>query len=138
MIHLTGYDGTDVWDLTRAEIEGRAPVDAGDQGAEPLRARVREGQAAHVRDDLGVRDTRKIEGRYNLTEHDVRNQARFDDSIGIFPEFIDGYGVLVLPTTGRYFEIPYGVARCRRRSRTCWWPAAASPATRSRTPPCAA
>ena len=24
MIHLTGYDGTDVWDLTRAEIEGRA------------------------------------------------------------------------------------------------------------------
>src|SRR4029077_13078398 len=35
--------------------------------------------------------------------------ARFDDSIGIFPEFIDGYGVLVLPTTGRYFEIPYGV-----------------------------
>ena len=58
---------------------------------------------------LGVRDTRKIIGRYELTEHDVRNQARFDDSIGIFPEFIDGYGVLVLPTTGRYFEIPYGV-----------------------------
>src|SRR5262249_37260923 len=35
------------------------------------------------------------------------NQARFEDSIGIFPEFIDGYGVLVLPTTGRYFHIPY-------------------------------
>src|SRR6185295_10425915 len=44
---------------------------------------------------------------YDLTEHDVRNQARFEDSIGIFPEFIDGYGVLVLPTTGRYFQIPY-------------------------------
>ena len=27
---------------------------------------------------------------------------------GIFPEFIDGYGVLVLPTTGRYFQVPYG------------------------------
>ena len=57
---------------------------------------------------LGVRDTRKIIGRYDLTEHDVRNQARFDDSIGIFPEFIDGYGVLVLPTTGRYYQVPYG------------------------------
>jgi hypothetical protein len=57
---------------------------------------------------IGVRDTRKIVGRTNLTEHDVRNEARFADSIGIFPEFIDGYGVLVLPTTGRYFEIPYG------------------------------
>ena len=30
-------------------------------------------------------------------------------NFGIFPEFIDGYGVLVLPTTGRYFNIPYGV-----------------------------
>src|SRR6202000_2971672 len=63
---------------------------------------------------LGVRDTRKIDARYDMTEHDVRNQARFEDSIGIFPEFIDGYGVLVLPTTGRYFEIPYGVLVPRR------------------------
>ena len=58
---------------------------------------------------LGTRDSRKIIGKYNLNEHDVRNQARFEDSIGIFPEFIDGYGVLALPTTGRYFQIPYGI-----------------------------
>jgi FAD dependent oxidoreductase len=57
---------------------------------------------------IGIRDTRKIIGRYNLTEQNVREQARFDDSIGVFPEFIDGYGVLVLPTTGRYFHVPYG------------------------------
>lgn len=29
--------------------------------------------------------------------------------IGIFPEFIDGYGILILPTTGRYFQAPYGI-----------------------------
>ena len=56
---------------------------------------------------LGIRDTRKIEAHYNMTECDVREQGRFDDSIGIFPEFIDGYGVLILPTTGRYFHLPY-------------------------------
>jgi hypothetical protein len=56
---------------------------------------------------LGIRDTRKIDAVYNMTEADVRGQARFDDSIGIFPEFIDGYGVLILPTTGRYFHVPY-------------------------------
>ena len=39
----------------------------------------------------------------------MRGEARFDDSIGIFPEFIDGYGVLVLPTTGRYFQVPFGI-----------------------------
>ena len=37
----------------------------------------------------------------------MRGQAKFEDSIGIFPEFIDGYGVLILPTTGRYMQIPY-------------------------------
>ena len=42
-----------------------------------------------------------------MTENDVREQARFEDSIGIYPEFIDGYGVLILPTTGRYMHIPY-------------------------------
>jgi hypothetical protein len=31
--------------------------------------------------------------------------CRFDDTIGIFPEFIDGYNILILPTTGRYFEV---------------------------------
>merc|ERR1711894_841364 len=57
---------------------------------------------------IGTRDSRKIVGRYNLTSQDVRNEAKFEDSIGIFPEFIDGYNILILPTTGRYFQVPYG------------------------------
>ena len=48
-----------------------------------------------------------IDGSMQLTEGDVREQGRFEDSIGIFPEFIDGYGYLILPTTGRYFHVPY-------------------------------
>jgi hypothetical protein len=56
---------------------------------------------------LGIRDTRKIDAAYNITGGDVRSEARFEDSIGIFPEFIDGYGLLILPTTGRYFHVPY-------------------------------
>ena len=42
-----------------------------------------------------------------MTEADVRYEGRFEDSIGICPEFIDGYGILILPTTGRYFQLPY-------------------------------
>src|SRR3569833_273358 len=56
---------------------------------------------------LGIRDTRKIDALYNLTGTDVRVQARFDDAIGIFPEFIDGYGILIQPTSGRYWHVPY-------------------------------
>ena len=109
MVHLTGYDGSDVWDLTRAEIEGR---EQGLMAIQALRRYAPGFEDAKLRTfgmTLGVRDTRKIVGRYNLTEHDVLNQARFDDAIGIFPEFVDGYEVLVLPTTGRYFQVPYGI-----------------------------
>jgi hypothetical protein len=107
MIHLTGYDGTDVWDLTRAEIDGRYQAQQAIVALNHFAPGFEKARLRTYGMTLGVRDTRKIEGRYDLTEHDVRNQARFPDSIGIFPEFIDGYGVLVLPTTGRYFEIPY-------------------------------
>eukprot|EP00122_Pirum_gemmata_P002030 Pgem_evm1s1836 len=57
---------------------------------------------------LGTRDSRKICARYNLTGSDVAEQGRFQDSIGVFPEFIDGYNILILPTSGRYFQVPYG------------------------------
>jgi hypothetical protein len=109
MVYMLGYDSTDVGDLTRAEMEGRYQAML---AIEALRRYAPGFEKASLRNfgmTLGTRDSRKIIGRYNLSEHDVRNQARFDDSIGIFPEFIDGYGVLILPTTGRYFQVPYGI-----------------------------
>jgi hypothetical protein len=39
----------------------------------------------------------------------VKNEARFEDTIGIFPEFLDAYGEVIIPTTGRYFQVPYGI-----------------------------
>lgn len=109
MVYMFGYDCTDVWDLTKAEIEGRHQAML---AIEVLRKYVPGFENAKLRNfgmTLGARDSRKIIGRYNMTGHDVRNQARFEDSIGIFPEFLDGYGVVIIPTTGRYFQVPYGV-----------------------------
>ena len=109
MVVMAGYDCTDVRDLTRAEIEGRRQALL---AIEALRRYTPGFEQARLRTfgaTLGTRDSRKIVGRYELTGEDVRGEARFDDSIGIFPEFLDGYGVLVLPTTGRYFQVPYGI-----------------------------
>ncbi len=109
LVYMTGYDSTDVWDLTAAEIEGRRQAIL---AIEALKAYLPGFENARLRNfgmTLGVRDSRKIISDYALNEYDVRNQARFDDSIGIFPEFLDGYGILVLPTTGRYFQIPYRI-----------------------------
>jgi ribulose 1,5-bisphosphate synthetase/thiazole synthase len=109
MIHMTNYDGTDAWDLTKAEMDGRYQAL---QAIKALRYFAPGFENAKLRNygmTVGIRDTRKIIGKYELSEYDVKNQARFDDSIGIFPEFIDGYGVLILPTTGRYYQIPYRI-----------------------------
>lgn len=108
MVHMSGYDGTDLWDLTRGEIEGRRQAMLAIKALQHFAPGFENAGLRNFGMTLGIRDTRKIIGRYNLTEQDVRNQARFDDAIGIFPEFIDGYGLLILPTTGRYFHLPYG------------------------------
>jgi len=107
LIHLPAIDGTDPNDLTAGEIEGRRQAI---HAVEALRRFMPGCEQAKLRNfgmTLGIRDTRKIDALYNLTGHDVREQARFADAIGIFPEFIDGYGILILPTTGRYFHLPY-------------------------------
>jgi hypothetical protein len=58
---------------------------------------------------IGCRESRKIIGAYDLTEHDVLNQAEFDDTIGIFPEFLDGNNIAIMPSTGRYFQVPFRI-----------------------------
>lgn len=107
LVHLAGCDGTDPESMTRFEIEGRRQAMV---AIEALRRYTPGCGHARLRNfgmTIGIRDTRKIDAVYNLTETDVRNEARFEDSIGIYPEFIDGYGVLILPTTGRYMHVPY-------------------------------
>ena len=107
LVHMAGCDGTDADSLTTFEIEGRRQAMLAiealrhyNPGCDGIRLR-------NFGMSIGIRDTRKVDCEYNMTAQDVREQARFEDSIGIFPEFIDGYGILILPTTGRYFQIPY-------------------------------
>src|ERR1700685_772871 len=107
LVHMTEIEGTDPNDLTVGEMRGRREAI---YALEALRGFMPGCEDAKLRNfgmTLGVRDTRKIDALYNLTASDVREQGRFDDAIGIFPEFIDGYGVLILPTTGRYWQGPY-------------------------------
>ncbi len=107
LVHLAGCDGTDPDSMTTFEIEGRRQAML---AIEALRRYTPGCSNARLRNfgmTIGIRDTRKIDAIYNMTEDDVRHEGRFDDSIGIYPEFIDGYGVLILPTTGRYMHVPY-------------------------------
>jgi len=106
-VFISNIDCTDVEDLTKAEIVGRRNAL---NCVEILRKKVPGFENAKLRNfgmTLGTRESRKIEGHYCLTAEDVMGEARFEDTIAIFPEFIDGVGYLILPTTGRYYQIPY-------------------------------
>lgn len=107
LVHLAECDGTDPDSLTQYEIEGRKQAML---AVEALRRFAPGCEGVRLRNfgmSIGIRDTRKIDAVYDLSDNDTRNQGRFEDTIGIYPEFIDGYGILILPTTGRYMHIPY-------------------------------
>lgn len=108
-IHMSDIDPTDVRDLTKAEIEGRQQVMWAVAALKKYTPGFEEARLRTIGASLGVRESRKIIGEYNITEHDVLNQARFQDSIGIFPEFLDGNRIAIMPSTGRYFHVPYGI-----------------------------
>lgn len=107
LVHLPNLDGTDPDDLTQGEIEGRRQALMAVAALKQFNPGCEGAKLRNFGMTLGVRDTRKIDAAYNMTATDVREQGQFDDSIGIFPEFLDGYGILILPTTGRYFQLPY-------------------------------
>ena len=108
-VHMTGIDPTDVWDLTKAEMEGRRRAVLVMESLKKYAPGFSDARIRNFHMSLGTRESRKIIGAYNITFNDIKNQARFKDSLGVCPEFIDGYNVLYIPTTGRYFHVPYGI-----------------------------
>lgn len=107
LVFMRNIDPTNTEDLTKAEIDGRKYCM---EAMRILKKDVPGFENARLRNfgmTIGARESRLIDGHYTLTKQDVFEQGRFEDSIAIFPEFIDGRGYLVLPLTGRYYQIPY-------------------------------
>ncbi len=109
MVYMRNLDPTDVRDLTRAEMEGRQQAIWAIAALKKYTPGFENAKLRTFGASVGIRESRKIIGEYNITADDVRNEARFEDSIGIFPEFLDAYFLVVIPTTGRYFQVPYGI-----------------------------
>lgn len=76
-------DATDAWQLSAGEVEGRRQVI---EYLRFLRAEVPGFERAELIDvgtQLGVRETRRVRGAYQLSGEDVLGGARFHDSIGL-------------------------------------------------------
>jgi len=110
---VQGLDGTDVEDLTRAEEEGRKQVL---MMAEFLTRDVpgfEKASVSGVGTQIGIRETRRIVGRYALTKEDVVAGRKFDDAIARSGYPIDihdpsGKGVTASWIAGDgTYDIPY-------------------------------
>ncbi|MBT8226692.1 MAG: FAD-dependent oxidoreductase [Dactylosporangium sp.] len=109
---VTGVFGTSVWDLTRAELLARRQLQ---QIVAFLRGRVPGFAASYLLQSgaqIGVRETRRISGLYQLTGEDVLSARQFDDAIARGAYSIDihnpggrGTRLQPLPLGGAY-EIP--------------------------------
>jgi hypothetical protein len=110
-------DGSDAWDLTRAEVEIRKRAL---QRLKELRKRPGY-ETAYIFETgesplLGVRETRRIVGEYMLTEQDVQQGQKFADTIAKSAQGLDmhnsasddrGESAICLPCETDYYDIPY-------------------------------
>jgi hypothetical protein len=109
-------DGTDVEQLTYGEVEGRRQVW---EIFTFLREHLPGFENAYIVDlppQIGIRETRRILGEYQLTEEDVLSCASFEDTIGVngwpVEEHVQGDVVLrwpPIPDSRGFHHLPYRI-----------------------------
>ncbi len=93
---VQGLDGTDVFDVTQGEKEGRKQVL---MMAEFLQKNIpgfKKASISAVGTQIGIRETRRIDGQYALTIEDVVSGKKFEDTIAL-----SGYPIDIHDPTGR-------------------------------------
>ncbi len=111
---LHAFDGTSVEDLTRAEIAGREQVKILMKFFREQLPGFENVELLDTAATMGVRETRRIVGEYQLTLEDLATAREFDDVIGLcgYPVDIhsptgDGGGADGELETANIYQIPY-------------------------------
>lgn len=108
---LQRVDGTNVFDLTRAEVRGRYQAW---EILEFLKKNIAGFENSYMLDtgEIGIRETRRIVGEYVLTEADVLASRRFFDGVACGAFAIDihppeGHDQVFTGSGKAVYEIPY-------------------------------
>ena len=111
MTRVAGVDGTDVRSLTRGEIEARRQIDDIHTYLREYVPGFDKSFFTKTAPFLGIRETRRIVGRYVMTQEDVLGCRRFDDAIAVASYPIDihrpGDEGCTLIWCGDCYDIPY-------------------------------
>ena len=106
-------DPTNPFDVTRAEVEAREQVY---EMLNFLKSNIPGFEKAHVLStalQIGIRESRMVEGEYTLTVEDLKSLARFDDAIAVANYDIDIHNPEGAGTDhyyfgdGQWYQIPY-------------------------------
>lgn len=79
----SAVDGTDAWQLSAAEVEGRRQIVDFMAFLRECAPGFENAYLLEIAPQVGIRETRRIVGEAVLTEADVLGCASFDDSIGV-------------------------------------------------------
>ncbi|MGV9347476.1 FAD-dependent oxidoreductase [Streptomyces spiralis] len=123
--HMTGFDGTDPRSLTEAEFEARARIGAVLDHIKSDLPGFENAYLLDVAEQMGVRQTRLLQGEYVVTKDDIASRRHFTDSVARGRDYYTPYrallprGVDQLLVAGRHYSATPEAQRISREIPPC-------------------
>ena len=123
--HLTGYNGVDPEDMTRAEFDARDRIS---ESVDFVKANLPGFENCYIVDvaqQMGVRQTRLLEGEYVMTKDDVTSRRHFADSVARGRDYYYPYRSLLpkevdqLLVAGRHYSATPDAQKMSREIPPC-------------------
>jgi hypothetical protein len=123
--HMTGYDALKVEDLTRADFEGRKRIAALLDYARQSVPGFKNCYVVDVAPQLGVRQTRMLEGEYVVTKQDVLERVHFHDTVARGRDYYTPFRAMLprniegLIVAGRHYSATESAQKMSREIPPC-------------------
>lgn len=123
--HMTGYDGTDPESLTAAEFDARARIAAAVDYIAANLPGFEKSYVVDVAEQMGVRQTRLLQGEYVVTKDDIASRRHFADSVARGRDYYTPYRAMLprevdqLLVAGRHYSATPDAQRISREIPPC-------------------
>tara|TARA_B110000977_G_scaffold41009_1_gene55194 strand:+ start:7790 stop:9157 length:1368 start_codon:yes stop_codon:yes gene_type:complete len=123
--HMPGYDGMSVEDMVKAECEGRDRMMALLSFAKENIPGFENAVMLGAAEQMGVRQTRMLEGEYVVTKNDVKSRRYFDDTVCRGRDYYTPYRALLpkdidnLIVAGRHYSVESDAQKMSREIPPC-------------------
>lgn len=123
--HMTGYDGTDPASLTAAEFDARDRIAEAVEYVQQHLPGFEKSYVVDVAEQMGVRQTRLLQGEYVVTKDDVTSRRHFPDSVARGRDYYTPYRSLLprevdqLLVAGRHYSATPDAQRISREIPPC-------------------